>query len=83
VALDKGLLNYESTNGYVERLVSAASSENRRTTIFSTSVAGKKVSIDPAKSLFGFMHRLWFALEMHSLHPGFDIARTLPMNSEV
>jgi len=31
------------------------------------------ILVDPAKSLFFFMHRLWSDLEYHKLYPGFDI----------
>jgi hypothetical protein len=34
---------------------------------------GAPVKVDPAKALFLFMSRLWFDLESHPLHPGFDI----------
>jgi hypothetical protein len=34
---------------------------------------GVPVKVDLAKALFLFMSRLWFDLEDHPLHPGFDI----------
>jgi len=71
-ALDKGVIHMESTNGYVQRLVAVAD-EPGVARAFTTKVQGEEVSIDPAKSLFMFMQRLWFDLQDHHLHPGFDI----------
>ena len=71
-ALDQGVIHMESTNGYVQRWVAEATDEGM-TRAFTTNVQGQAVRVDPAKSLFMFMQRLWFDLEAHSLHPGFDI----------
>lgn len=62
----------ESTNGHVQRWVAEATDEGVARA-FSTTVQGEVVRVDPAKSLFMFMQRLWFDLGTHSLHPGFDI----------
>lgn len=71
-ALDQGVINMESTNGHVQRFVAEAADAgvNRA---FETTVLGNKVLVDPAKSLFLFLNRLWFDLQTHRLHPGFDI----------
>jgi len=71
-ALDQGVIHMESTNGYVQRWVAVAADKDI-TRAFETSVQGQKVLVDPAKSLFMFLQRLWFDLEAHKLHPGFDI----------
>lgn len=71
-ALDQGVIHMESTNGHVQRWVAEATDEGV-TRAFTTTVQGQVVRVDPAKSLFMFMQRLWFDLETHSLHPGFDI----------
>lgn len=62
----------ESTNGYVQRWVAVATDAGVARA-FNTSVQGQQVLIDPAKSLFMFLQRLWFDLETHKLHPGFNI----------
>jgi len=71
-SLDQGVIHMESTNGYVQRWVAVATDAgvNRA---FNTTVQGQKVLVDPAKALFLFLQRLWFDLETHQLHPGFDI----------
>jgi hypothetical protein len=71
-ALDQGVIHMESTNGYVQRWVAMATDAGT-TRAFSTTVHGKCIPIDPAKALFLFLQRLWFDLEHHNLHPGFDI----------
>lgn len=71
-SLDQGVIHMESTNGYVERWVAVATDIGKAKT-FSTSVQGQQVLVDPAKSLFLFLQRLWVDLETHRLHPGFDI----------
>jgi hypothetical protein len=71
-ALDQGTVCMESSNGYIERqLAIAADTKSER--IFNKTFAGRPVAIDPAKALFLFLLRLWFDLENHKLHPGFDI----------
>jgi hypothetical protein len=47
--------------------------DTRAPHILRTTLASKTVLVDPAKSLFFFMHRLWGDLQNHKLHPGFDI----------
>ena len=71
-SLDQGVIHMESTNGYVQRWVAIATDAgvNRA---FNTMVQDKPVLVDPAKSLFMFLQRLWFDLQTHKLHPGFDI----------
>lgn len=71
-ALDQGVIHMESTNGFVQRWVAVADDPGV-TRAFTTSVQGRHVSIDPAKALFMFLQRLWFDLQTHKLHPGFDI----------
>jgi hypothetical protein len=71
-ALDQGSIEMESTNGYINRKV-ASSTENDVQRAFETKLGGVSVKVDPAKALFLFMTRLWFDLEYHPLHPGFDI----------
>jgi hypothetical protein len=62
----------ESTNGFVQRWV--ATSDNPTVTReFTTTVQGQPIQVDPAKALFMFLQRLWFDLQTHQLHPGFDI----------
>jgi len=71
-ALDQGVIHMESTNGFVQRWVAVADDPGV-TRAFITTVGGEPVSVDPAKALFMFMQRLWFDLQDHKLHPGFDI----------
>lgn len=71
-SLDQGVIHMESTNGYVQRWVAVATDAGV-SRAFNTTVQGQPVLVDPAKSLFMFLQRLWFDLETHSLHPGFDI----------
>lgn len=71
-ALDQGVIHMESTNGYVQRWVAVATDAGT-TRAFHTTVEGQNILVDPAKSLFMFLQRLWFDLETHKLHPGFDI----------
>jgi hypothetical protein len=71
-SLDQGVIHMESTNGYVQRWVAEATDAGV-TRAFKTTVQGQQVLVDPAKSLFLFLQRLWFDLETHTLHPGFDI----------
>jgi len=71
-ALDQGTIEMESTNGYVQRTLAAAA-DNDVSRAFNTTLMGEPVKVDPAKALFLFMSRLWFDLENHPLHPGFDI----------
>ena len=71
-ALDQGVIHMESTNGYVQRWVAMATGVGT-TRAFSTTVQGNRIPVDPAKALFMFLHRLWFDLDHHKLHPGFDI----------
>jgi hypothetical protein len=71
-SLDQGVIYMESSNGYVQRLVAVATDEGV-TRAFNTTVQGQPILVDPAKSLFMFLQRLWFDLETHKLHPGFDI----------
>lgn len=71
-ALDQGVIHMESTNGYVQRWVAMATDAGTKRA-FNTTVQGKRIAVDPAKALFLFLQRLWFDLEHHNLHPGFDI----------
>jgi hypothetical protein len=71
-ALDQGVIHMESTNGYVQRWVAEATDAGVDRS-FKTKVQGQVVLVDPAKSLFIFLQRLWFDLQVHDLHPGFDI----------
>ncbi len=71
-SLDQGVIHMESTNGYVQRFVAVATDAGV-TRAFNTTVQGQPVLVDPAKSLFMFLQRLWFDLETHKLHPGFEI----------
>jgi hypothetical protein len=71
-SLDQGVIHMESSNGYVQRFVAIATDEGV-TRAFKTTVCGEPVLVDPAKALFMFLQRLWFDLETHRLHPGFDI----------
>ena len=71
-ALDQGVIHMESTNGHVQRWVAVATDDGT-TRAFKTTVQGHPVLVDPAKSLFMFLQRLWIDLETHKLHPGFDI----------
>ena len=71
-ALDKGVIHMESNNGNVQRFVALADAPGV-TRSFEATVQGELVFVDPAKSLFLFMQRLWFDLQDHKLHPGFDI----------
>lgn len=71
-SLDQGVIHMESTNGYVQRWVAVATDAGVARA-FNTSVQGQQVLVDPAKSLFMFLQRLWFDLETHKLHPGFNI----------
>jgi hypothetical protein len=71
-ALDQGTIEMESTNGYVHRTIAVAT-DNDLSRAFDTTMTGEPVRVDPAKALFLFMTRLWFDLEVHPLHPGFDI----------
>lgn len=71
-SLDQGVIHMESTNGYVQRWVAVATDDGVKRA-FNTTVQGEPVLVDPAKSLFMFLQRLWFDLETHQLHPGFDI----------
>jgi hypothetical protein len=71
-SLDQGVIHMESTNRYIERYIAVATDEGVARA-FNTSVQGQKVLVDPAKSLFMFLQRLWFDLQTHKLHPGFDI----------
>lgn len=71
-SLDQGVIHMESTNGYVQRWIAIATDVGVARA-FNTSVQGQQVLVDPAKSLFMFLQRLWFDLETHKLHPGFDI----------
>jgi hypothetical protein len=71
-ALDQGTIQMESTNGYVERTL-AATPFRDMSRAFDKTIGGTPVKVDPAKALFLFMSRLWFDLENHPLHPGFDI----------
>jgi Domain of unknown function (DUF6602) len=72
VGLDQGTIEMESTNGHVMRLLAQAADDHLERS-FRTTLMGAPVRVDPAKSLFLFMNRLWFDLEFHALHPGFDI----------
>ena len=71
-ALDQGVIHMESTNGYVQRWIAEAT-DSETTRAFSTTLQGKQIPVDPAKSLFLFLQRLWSDLGHHQLHPGFDI----------
>lgn len=71
-ALDQGVIHMESSNGYVQRWVAEAVDAGV-TRAFETKVQGHTILVDPAKSLFMFLQRLWLDLETHKLHPGFDI----------
>lgn len=71
-ALDQGLIKMESTNGYITRHA-AISTRGHLERGFPGKVKGTKCIIDPAKSLFFFLERLWVNLSDHHLHPGFDI----------
>lgn len=71
-ALDQGLITMASTNGYVQRFMAVAG-DGQVERVLHSSIGGKPVPIDPAKSLFFFLNRLWSDLEQHQLHPGFDV----------
>ena len=71
-ALDQGVIHMESTNGFVQRWV-AVSDNPAASRVFTTTVQDQPVQVDPAKALFLFLQRLWFDLQTHRLHPGFDI----------
>lgn len=71
-ALDQGVIHMESTNGFVQRWV-AVEDTPRIGRAFSTTFQGQEIRVDPAKALFMFMQRLWYDLQHHELHPGFDI----------
>jgi len=71
-SLDQGVIHMESTNGYVKRWIAIATDAGVARS-FNTSVQRQKVLVDPAKSLFMFLQRLWSDLQEHELHPGFDI----------
>ncbi len=51
----------------------AVANDNKVPHIFKTSLLNQTVDVDPAKSLFMFLQDLWFDLETHKLHPGYDI----------
>jgi hypothetical protein len=72
VALDQGIIEMGSTNGYVMRMLAAAAEDHLERS-FPKMFTGRPLKVDPAKSLFLFMNRLWFDLEFHQMHPGFDI----------
>jgi hypothetical protein len=72
VALDQGTIRMESTNGHVQRFL-AEVGDTQAPRLLPTRLKSKTILVDPAKSLFFFMHRLWSDLEHHKLHPGFDI----------
>jgi hypothetical protein len=72
VALDQGTIRMESTNGYVQRFL-AEVGDTQAPRLLPTRLKAKTILVDPAESLFFFMHRLWSDLEHHKLHPGFDI----------
>jgi hypothetical protein len=72
VALDQGTIRMESTNGYVQRFLAVAG-DTQAPRLLPTRLKSKTILVDPEKSLFFFMHRLWSDLEHHKLHPGFDI----------
>ena len=71
-ALDQGVIHMESTNGFVQRYVAVADDPGVMRA-FTTVVRGQPQRVDPAKALFLFLQRLWFDLQTHKLHPGFDI----------
>ncbi len=71
-ALDQGMITMESTNGYVQRSMAVAG-DMQCSRVLHSRLGGKSVPIDPAKSLFFFLHRLWCDLDQHQMHPGFDI----------
>ena len=70
-ALDQGMIRMESTNGHVQRFVAVAG-DDAVERAFHTRFMNSDMTVDPAKSLFLFLQRLWFDLEDHPLHPGFD-----------
>ena len=70
-SLDQGMVSLESSNEYVTRWATVASDDDRRN--FSKAIAKEKVVIDPAKTLFIALERLWQRLSQHHIHPGFDI----------
>ena len=72
VALDQGTIRMESKNGYVQRFLAVAG-DTQAPRLLPTRFKSETILVDPAKSLFFFMHRLWSDLEHHKLHPGFDI----------
>lgn len=71
-ALDQGVVHMESSNGHVTRWL-AVSDETQTCRSFETSIFGERQLVDPAKALFMFLQRLWFDLQAHNIHPGFDI----------
>jgi len=71
-ALDQGMINMASGDGYVFRWA-AISGEGSEANAIDKRMLDQDVRIDPAKSLFYFLERLWVRLSSHSLHPGFDI----------
>lgn len=73
-SLDQGTLSLESSNGYVSKHVAGAPNGVPPDYGYkTTTLKGTAITIDPAKSLFLFLSRLWFDLEHHQMHPGFDI----------
>ncbi len=82
--LDKGYISIGSTNLYVERRIPTAY-KNAAARSFRSTLAGKTVLVDPAKTLFMFLEHLWHYLLDAKLHPGFDIASylTVPMMSSL
>ncbi len=71
-ALDQGIISMGSTNRYIKRWMAVAGDSDAPHT-FKTSLLGQPQDVDPAKSLYFFLQDLWFDLENHKLHPGFDI----------
>jgi hypothetical protein len=70
--LDKGLINMESSNRYVERWVPIAEKDALARS-FITCIDSQEVYVDPVTVLFIFLETLWQRLWQHRLHPGFDI----------
>jgi hypothetical protein len=71
-ALNQGIIDMCSTNGFVRRWLAEAE-ESRRSQSLPARAYDQDLFVDPAKSLFLFLELLWTRLSTHPLHPGFDI----------
>ncbi len=71
-ALDKGIINMESSNAYVQRMIPTAEKEAISRSHVSR-YSGQEIFIDPAKALLWFLEHLWQRISQHKIHPAFDI----------